>query len=150
MLKYKTTACALLLMIVLLSLLTACGGVRYQDGFYYAELPEFGDSGWKEIAEVTIEGGKIAKINWDAVYIDDSIPIRKKQYSKSGLYGMLKGGASGEWYDQATVAQQFVMEYGIDALNLSADGYSDAVSGCTINMNSFDTLFRQCLEQAKR
>jgi major membrane immunogen (membrane-anchored lipoprotein) len=113
-------------------------------------MAEFSDSGWKDIMELTVEGGKIVDINWDGVYIDDSIPIRKKQYSKSGLYGMLAGGAKNEWYDQATAAEQFVLENGIDALDVGGDGHTDAVSGCTIGVDAFDYLVRACLSQAER
>ncbi len=136
---------------LLLLLTTGCGvTAKYQDGVYRAENPEFSDSGWKETVEVTIENGEVVKINWDAIYIDDSIPIRKKQYSKSGLYGMLTVGAIGEWYDQATAAEQFVLEHGIDALTINSDGRTDAVSGCTIHVDEFAALYRQCLDQAKK
>lgn len=122
----------------------------YQDGIYSAQVAEFANSGWKETVQVTIEDGKIAKINWDAIYKDDSIPIRKKQYSKSGLYGMLAAGASNEWYDQALAAEQFVLRNGIDALSVSDEGYTDAVTGCTIHVSEFQKLVYECLEQAKR
>ncbi|MEL7625014.1 MAG: FMN-binding protein [Clostridiales bacterium] len=122
----------------------------YQDGIYSAQAAEFANSGWKETVQVTIEDGKIAKINWDAIYKDDSIPIRKKQYSKSGLYGMLAAGASNEWYDQALAAEQFVLRNGIDALQVGDEGGTDAVTGCTIHVNEFQQLVYECLEQAKR
>ena len=133
-----------------LGLLTGCGAARYRDGSYTAVSPEFSSSGWKEILELTIENGKITKINWDAVFQDDSIPIRKKQYSKSGLYGMLLGGASNEWYDQALAAEQFVLENGIDAMNVDSNGHTDAVSGCSVSVQAFDTLMRDCLAQASK
>lgn len=136
--------------IVLLFTTGCSSSTKYRDGFYTAQLPEFASNGWKEIIELTIEGGEIVKINWDAIYKDDSIPIRKKQYSKSGLYGMLAGGASNEWYDQATAAEQFVLENGIDLLAVTDDGYTDAVSSCTISVSDFDWLLRDCLEQAKK
>lgn len=137
-------------LVLLGSLFTGCGTARYKDGVYTAASPEFSSSGWKETLELTVEGGKITKINWDAVFKDDSIPIRKKQYSKSGLYGMLAGGASDEWYDQALAAEQFVLENGIDAMNLDDSGHTDAVSGCSINVQAFDTLMRECLVQASK
>lgn len=135
---------------LLLGLLTGCGAARYQDGVYTAASPEFSSSGWKEILELTIEDGKIAKVNWDAVFKDDSIPIRKKQYSKSGLYGMLAGGASEEWYDQALAAEKFVLENGVDAMNMDDSGHTDAVSGCSISVKSLDSMMRECLEQATK
>ena len=137
--------------LTLLSLLfTGCGAARYQDGVYTAASPEFSSSGWKEILELTVEDGKITKVNWDAIFRDESIPIRKKQYSKSGLYGMLAGGASDEWYDQALAAEQFVLENGVDAMNMDDGGHTDAVSGCSISVKAFDTMMRECLAQASK
>ena len=141
---------ALVMTLALLLLLPGCGGTRYKNGTYYAEMPEFAESGWKDTLELTIENGEIVQINWDAVYVDDSIPIRKKQYSKSGLYGMLMTGAVGEWFDQAVAAEQYVLDNGINALGLTPDGYTDAVAGCTIHVSTFDYLVRECLEQAKK
>ena len=119
--KYiKSILCVAAALLMLFT--SGCGATaKYKDGIYSAQRAEFADSGWKEILELTIEDGEIVKINWDAIYKDDSIPIRKKQYSKSGLYGMLVAGAVGEWYDQATAAEQFVLEQGIDALNVTPD-----------------------------
>lgn len=142
-------ACAVIMLAVVL--LAGCGAsAKYKDGVYYVEAPEFAASGWKETVEITIEDGAIVKINWDAIYKDDSIPIRKKQYSKSGLYGMLAAGAVDEWYDQAIAAEQFVLANGIDALSVDEDGYTDAVSGCTVHVVEFDKLLRECLAQAQK
>ncbi|MDL2248266.1 FMN-binding protein [Tyzzerella sp. OttesenSCG-928-J15] len=130
---------------------SASGSKAYNDGYYYSEAADFGSSGWKEYVEITIENGEITDINWDAIYKDDSIPIRKKQYSKSGLYGMLTVGAINEWYDQAIAAETFVLENGIDALTFTDDGaHTDAVSSCTISVNEFDELLRSCLAQAEK
>lgn len=132
-----------------LTVLSGCSlGSPYKDGVY-SSAPG-GGTGWQETLEITIEGGKVTKIDWDAVYENDSIPIRKKQYSKSGLYGMLTAGAVGEWYDQALAAQQFVLQNGIDALNISAEGYTDAVAGCTISVKALDQMMRDCLKQAEK
>lgn len=139
-----------LLILAMVCLLPGCWQQGYKDGTYTAQAAEFSGSGWKELVELTVEDGKIAKINWDALYVDDSIPIRKKQYSKSGLYGMLVSGASEEWYDQAVAAEQYVLRHGIDALNVDSEGRTDAVTGCTVHVNAFDSLLRDCLEQAKK
>lgn len=149
MLKNKLVVLCIVMLLILVSL-SACSSSKYRDGTYTAEASEFAASGWKEIMEVTIEKGEITKIDWDAIYKDNSIPIRKKQYSKSGLYGMLKAGAVDEWYDQAIAAEQFVLENGIDALQVNADGYTDAVTSCTIHVIEFDHLLRECLNQAEK
>ncbi len=147
--KFARIALILLTALLLLSLV-GCSSSRYADGTYTASLAEFEKSGWKDFVELTIKDGKIAAINWDSVYQDDSIPIKKKQYSKSGLYGMLAAGAVGEWYDQATAAEQFVLENGIDALGVDSEGYTDAVTGCTVHVNTFEKLVRECLAQAEK
>ncbi len=148
----KTIKLAVLLGMIFLAaaMLGACSNSAYLDGVYYAEASEFAASGWKETVEVTVVNGKIDKINWDAVYKDSSIPIHKKQYSKSGLYGMLAGGASEEWYDQAKAAEKFVLEKGAEALDVDSEGHTDAVSGCTIHVNEFERLLLECLEQARK
>lgn len=145
--KLAGLLCLIFLAVVMLG---ACSHSSYQDGEYYAEAPEFAASGWKETVEVTVVKGEIKKINWDAIYKDNSIPIHKKQYSKSGLYGMLAGGASEEWYDQAKAAEKFVLENGAGALDVNDEGYTDAVAGCTIHVNEFERLLLECLEQAKK
>ena len=137
------------LVFVLAMGLCGCGG-EYKDGIYTAEMPEFSDSGWRDIMELEIQNGEITRINWDAVYIDDTIPIRKKQYSKSGLYGMLVEGAVGEWYDQAIAIEQYVIENGVDSFRLNNEGRTDTVAGCTIHVNAFERLVRECLEQAAK
>lgn len=148
----KITSLIVILLLMTSVLLTACSGINsgYKDGVYTAQAAEFAASGWKETVEIRIENGKLVTINWDAIYKDDSIPIRKKQYSKSGLYGMMAGGAVAEWYDQAVAAEQFVLENGIDSLAVNQDGYTDAVTSCTIHVNAFETLLRECLAQAKK
>lgn len=150
--KFMRITPLLLIVSITIFFTTACSNINsgYTDGVYAAQAAEFASSGWKETVEITIENGKLVNISWDAIYKDDSIPIRKKQYSKSGLYGMMAGGAMSEWYDQAIAAEQFVLENGIDLLEVNQDGYTDAVTGCTIHVNEFEKLLRECLNQAKK
>jgi major membrane immunogen (membrane-anchored lipoprotein) len=148
--KYAKHCIVCLLLCALLIGVAGCSAVRYRDGVYSAQLEEFSTSGWKDVLELTVENGEVAKVNWDAIYKDDSIPIRKKQYSKSGLYGMLAAGAVGEWYDQAVAAEQYVLANGADALAVNADGYTDAISGCTVHVSDFEKLLLSCLQQAEK
>ncbi len=42
-----------------------------------------------------------------------------------------------EWYEQVKYLEQFIIDNGIDAVKLNADGYAeneDLKSGCTINL----------------
>lgn len=141
---FTLTLSALLLILVL----AACSAPKYKDGVYKNEAPEF-YQGWKETVEITIERGKIAKVSWDAIAQSDKIPVGKKQYSKSGLYGMLAGGANDEWCDQAKMAEDFIMQNGVEPINVLSDGKTDAIAGCSIEVNKLVTLAKECLDQAK-
>ncbi len=135
--------------IICLFSLTACNGTAYKDGVYYAEADEY-ENGWKETVEITITGGEIVKISWDAVSNNPDIPIHKKQYSKSGLYGMLAAGAVYEWCDQAKLAEDYVLEYGLDSLHINADNGVDVIAGCSVHVNKLKDLGLKCLEKAKK
>jgi major membrane immunogen (membrane-anchored lipoprotein) len=121
----------------------------YRDGVYQAQTAEF-HNGWKETVEVTIKGGKLDKISWDAVSDNPDIPINKKQYSKSGLYGMLAGGAQNEWCDQAKAAEDYILKYGVDSFDVDEEGHTDAISGCTVTVDTLALLAQDCLRQARR
>lgn len=136
-------------MLMLTALLAGCAKSPYKDGVYRKEAPEF-THGWKETVEITIAGGKIAKVSWDAIAESDDIPVGKKQYSMSGLYGMLAADASDEWCDQAKLAEDFILRNGIEPITLKEDGYTDAISGCTISVDVLKDLAAQCLEEAGR
>lgn len=139
---------AMLTALLLIGMLAACSAPKYKDGVYKNEMPEF-DMGWKETVEITIKNGEIDKVSWDAVAQDEKIPVGKKQYSKSGLYGMLAGGAQNEWCDQAKLAEDFIMKNGVDAIDVCDDYTTDAIAGCTIKVNELVMLAKECLDQAK-
>ncbi|MDR1157764.1 MAG: FMN-binding protein [Oscillospiraceae bacterium] len=121
----------------------------YKDGAYQAEAAEF-HNGWKETVEITIKGGRIDKLSWDAISNNPDIPINKKQYSKSGLYGMLAGGAQNEWCDQAKAAEDYIMQYGVDSFAIDEEGHTDVISGCTVTVDTLALLAQDCLRQALR
>jgi major membrane immunogen (membrane-anchored lipoprotein) len=135
--------------LVFLTAFASCGD-GYKDGVYMAQSTSFDSNGWKDDVTVTIIDGKIADVQWDAVSGDPDIPIKKKQYSKSGLYGMLLGAAQNEWCDQAKVIEQYVITDGIGDITLDSEGKTDAISGCTIEIDNFAALVNDCLAQAER
>jgi major membrane immunogen (membrane-anchored lipoprotein) len=58
---------------VLLPLLLfgSCGDTAYQDGSYHAEAAGYDDSGWKEYLDITVSGGKITDVDYDALHRED-------------------------------------------------------------------------------
>ncbi|MFP3153531.1 FMN-binding protein [Lachnospiraceae bacterium ZAX-1] len=146
--KLTTIFTSMICLLILIVPLAGCFG-RYKDGVYHTEMKEFED-GWKDTVEITIVHGKIDKISWDAISESPDIPINKKQYSKSGLYGMLQGGANNEWCDQAKAAEDYVLAYGVSSFSTDSEGYTDAISGCTIEVDKLALLAKECLEQAQK
>ncbi len=145
----KILVCALTAVIFVMAF-TGCGA-KYKDGVYYAEDKEFGSSGWKDCVTVTVEDGDIIEVSWDAISNNPDIPINKKQYSKSGLYGMLNAHAIDEWCDQAKFVENYVLENGgVEGISTTADGYADNLTGCTMHVSAFMELYENCVNQAKK
>lgn len=122
----------------------------YKDGRYHAEADQFDEkSGWKETVDVTVLGGKIFAVQWNAVHRDGGDD--KVTRSKNGEYGMVaKGGAQAEWHEQAAKMEKFLLEkQDPAAIPVNAEGYTDAVSGVTIHVNGFLDLVQKALANAK-
>ncbi|GBF76173.1 hypothetical protein PA598K_04621 [Paenibacillus sp. 598K] len=115
------------------------------DGAYYAEGEYSEKSGWKEVVALTVEGGKITKVDWNALYKDGGLD--KKTSSKTGAYGMVaNGNAQAEWDEQAAKMEAYLIaEQSADGLNLNDEGKTDAVSGVSIGVEGFSELVNKAL-----
>jgi major membrane immunogen (membrane-anchored lipoprotein) len=140
----------LVMVAVLLTGLSACGGTAagYKPGTYSAEDAAFDDSGYK--ASVTVDvgsDGKITAVNWDG--IPEAGGPTKKEMGDD--YGMRSASGIGkEWYEQVAVMESELIKTQDPAkIPVTADGYADGVSGCTIHVNGFVKLASEALEQAK-
>ena len=117
----------------------------WEDGVYYAEGEFREDNAWKEVVALTVEGGKITSVNWNALNKEGGPD--KKEAARQGKYGMIKAGAIAEWHEQAEKAEQFLIEtQDLDAFALNEDGKTDAVSGVTINLKGFVDVVKKALE----
>lgn len=87
-------------------------------------------------ATVTKKDGKITGVTLDEVTEDGD---SKKDLGDD--YGMkARSGIGKEWYEQIEFLENYIVENGVDAVKLDADGYAeneDVRSGCTINIKSF-------------
>lgn len=116
----------------------------WQDGAYHAEAEQFSSSGWKDVVDITVIGGRIVSANWYAIAEDGG--TNKKQRSLDGEYGMYgEGPAQWPWWEQAKAAEQHLMETqdpgAIDA---------DAVSGATIRLGGLASVVNEALANARR
>ncbi len=169
----KTTA-LLMSIIVIVGLLTACGGdnkepgtsnstgqnqnggagqgqadgneASWSDGKYYAEGEYEEKSDWKEVVSLEVQEGNITYVNWNGLHRDGGLD--KKTLSVQGKYGMVeKGGAIAPWHEQAEKMEQYLLEkQDIAALTINNEGKTDAVSGVTIGVDSFAQLVNSAVE----
>lgn len=117
----------------------------YTDGDYIAAQPTFSD-GWRGFVEVTVEGGKITKVNWDAE--SETGDRTKKELSKAGEYTMTEEGP--EWYEQAETMEKALLELQDPSkLIFQAEtGKTDAYTGVSINIREFVQLATEALDSA--
>ncbi|MBR1376819.1 MAG: FMN-binding protein [Bacilli bacterium] len=121
---------------------------NYKEGTYKGEAIDTYNNG-NNLATATIEVDKDGKIS--SVYLDTEYDGSTKKKLGSD-YNMKKfnPGAAGEWYEQVEKLEAAIIEHqGIDFLNLDTDGYTEAVSGCTIKVDALIKAVSNALEQAK-
>lgn len=154
--KFKKVGLLVLVIVMALTIFTACGQkepaateAAYVDGEYFAEMPEFDDKGWKDNATVTIKDGKITEIVLNSNN-EDPAKGDKLTAVKNGEYDIKAAGAEYGWDEQAKFIADYIIEkQGATGVEFNEEGKSDAISGATIHYNQFFDLVNQALEQAK-
>lgn len=119
---------------------------KYTDGVYSYEGAEFGSSGYKDLAEMTVYAGKVVALKFDSVKEDGTL---KRDEVAAGSYVMTEDGPT--WTEQANIiAQQIVMNgstEGIATTEGKADTTVDALATVSITVTGFtaaaDDLFTQ-------
>ncbi|MEX1378360.1 MAG: hypothetical protein AB1Z23_12920 [Eubacteriales bacterium] len=114
-----------------------------------------GDKGWQELAEFIVVNGTIVAVDFDAFfageYSDDTAKYfivdgeKQTPQSKDQLkeaYGMTGAGSELEWYQQAELLEQYVLE-NQDIYALTDEGYADGVAGVSVHANGFVELFNE-------
>jgi major membrane immunogen (membrane-anchored lipoprotein) len=120
----------------------------YEDGHYYAVEPEFGSTGWRYSADLTVINGYIVAANWNGA--NRSGGVDKKTSSETGAYGMVaKGGAQSEWHEQAIAAEEYLIEkQDPTAITYTDDaGHTDDIAGVSIHVIEFFNLAEEALEK---
>lgn len=146
-----------LLCITILLTLVGCSK-GYKEGTYTGTaIDSYGGQENTASAEVKIDSdGKITSVYLDTTYTyvnDDGISVdttKKTLKEKYGMYNHPYGSTVGEWYTQVEALEKAVVDnQGIEFLNIDEDGYTDAVSGCTIKIDAMYEALENALEQAK-
>jgi len=127
------------------------GPMTLEDGFYFAQEDGFSErTGWKYIAMLKVEDGKIVEATWDGANVNAG--PSKKVLSKNGEYGMVEnGGAQAPWFEQADKAEAYLLETQdpTEIEYTSDEGHVDSISGVTIHVIEFFSLAEEALKEAK-
>ncbi|MBQ8192908.1 MAG: FMN-binding protein [Bacilli bacterium] len=138
--------------VVGLLLLSGCSK-GYKEGVYTGTaIDNYGGQENTATAIVTIDSnGKITDVNLDTTYTKDGVETTKKALGDDyGMYNHPYGSTVGEWYQQVEALEEYVVDnQGIDNLNLN-DGYTDAVSSCTIKIDALYEALDSALKLAKK
>lgn len=135
-----------------LVMLTACGSST-KTGTAEKEIDNHGSTE-KVTVEVTLEGDKVTEITIDETYNGQTTTKRTlgEDYgmkSTSASIGKIENG--GEWYEQADYLQNYIIENGVDAVELDESGYptGDLTAGCTINLTNIMATINEAIENAE-
>ena len=122
-------------------------------------MGEPSEQGWKDLAEFIVVNGTIVAANYDAIYAneyvaegenanakyfvvdgDTATPQSKDQLKEA--YGMTAAGSALEWYQQAELLEQYVVD-NQTIYTVNADGYADGIAGVSVHAIGFYGLFNQ-------
>lgn len=140
-------------------ILTGCEQAtgNYKEGIYEGSAVDNYNGTNTATAKVTIDkNGKIQEVYLDTTYTTiDGVETTKKTLKEE--YGMKKGNGAGfgssewEWYEQAENLEKAVVEnQDIKFLKLDEDGFTDAVSGCTMRVDALTKAIEDALNKAKK
>lgn len=121
----------------------------YKDGTYTASETDFDDKGYKAEVTITVAGGAITEVTYNAVNAEGKDKITES--APGGSYDMSKAGATSSWADQSALLCQYLVEtQDPNAINLTdAEGHTDSVAGVSIKVGGFVDLANEALSTAK-
>ncbi len=123
---------------MLIGLLTACGGqAGLQDGYYTAQASEY-HFGWKEYVTIIVKGGRIVSVEYNAENASGFIKSWDNAYMQTMLHS------------NGTYPNEYTRYYAGQLLEGQGEDEIDALSGATSSYGSFQKLEAAVLEQAKK
>ena len=127
----------LLSLLMMASLLTACGNQeKLQDGYYTAQASEF-SHGWKEYITIMVKGGSIVSVEYNAENPSGFI----KSWDNAYMQNML--------HTSGTYPNEYTRYYANQLLEGQGEDSIDAISGASSSHGSFQLLAKAVLEQAR-
>ena len=134
----KRMVTILLSLLLMLSLLTACGGQsKLQDGYYTAQAAEF-NFGWKEYITIPVKGGNIISVEYNAENPSGFIKSWDNAYMQTMLH------------TNGTYPNEYTRYYASQLLEGQGEGSIDAITGASSSHGTFQMLAQAVLEQARQ
>ena len=134
----KRILTVLFCLLLMASMLTACGGgTELQDGYYTAQASEF-SHGWKEYITILVKGGEIISVEYNAENASGFI----KSWDNAYMQNM--------YHVNGTYPNEYTRYYAGQLLEDQGDDSIDLLTGATSSGNSFKKLSAAVLEQARQ
>ncbi|HAX72596.1 MAG TPA: FMN-binding domain-containing protein [Firmicutes bacterium] len=121
--------------------------VLLEDGLYFAKSESFStEDGWMNTVTLEIKDGNLVTVDLNAIH--ESGQMLKKQASLNGDYKMLElGGAQSEWHEQIQLFESYLLAFqSVEQLSLTDEGTTDAVTGVSINVADYVSLFKTAVD----
>lgn len=134
----KRIVAIFLSLLLMMSLLTACGDQSgLQDGYYTAQAEEF-SYGWKEYITILVKGGNIVSVEYNAENASGFIKSWDNTYMQTMLH------------TNGTYPNEYTRYYASQLLEGQGEGSIDAITGASSSHASFQILAQAVLEQARK
>lgn len=134
----KRIVAIFLSLLLMMSLLTACGDQpRLQDGYYTAQAEEF-NYGWKEYITILVKGGNIVSVEYNAENASGFIKSWDNAYMQTMLHS------------DGTYPNEYTRYYANQLLEGQGEGSIDAITGASSSHAFFQILAQAVLEQARK
>lgn len=125
-------------LLMMVSLLTACGEqTQLQDGYYTAQMSEY-SHGWREYITILVKGGSIVSVEYNAENASGFIKSWDNAYMQTMLHS------------NGTYPNEYTRYYANQLLTGQGEGGIDAISGATSSHGTFQMLARAVLEQSRK
>ena len=125
-------------LLMMVSLLTACGEqTQLQDGYYTAQMSEY-SHGWREYITILVKGGSIVSVEYNAENASGFIKSWDNAYMQTMLHS------------NGTYPKEYTRYSANQLLTGQGEGGIDAISGATSSHGTFQMLARAVLEQSRK
>ena len=134
----KRILALLFTLLMMVSLLTACGEqTQLQDGYYTAQMSEY-SHGWREYITILVKGGSIVSVEYNAENASGFIKSWDNAYMQTMFHA------------NGTYPNEYTRYYANQLLTGQGEGGIDAISGASSSHGTFQMLARAVLEQSRK